>query len=146
MTPATTFRSGVGGVRFESAYWKPAASRGPQGKQRPAPPTQKEMTMGTIDMKALGVDIEAVMKTAMENPPFPLDGTAALEALKELIQAKPFMAPIVVPLITSAMAEWASGVSKMVLATNMLGIKMDLTPVSKTPFMKNLLKEEPSDA
>ena len=102
--------------------------------------------MGTIGMKELGADIEAVMKTAMGNPPFPLDGTAALEALKELIQAKPFMAPIVVPMITSAMAEWASGVSKMVLAMNMLGIKMDLTPAAKTPFMKNLKKEDPHDA
>jgi len=34
----------------------------------------------------------------------------------------------------------------MILAMNMLGIKMDLTPAAKTPFMKNLLKEDPRDA
>ena len=97
--------------------------------------------MDKIDMKALGVDMTAVMKTAMGNPPCPLSGTSAGEALGELIQDKPFMAPIVVPMIMSAMAEWSSGVSKMILALNMLGIKMDLTPSSQTPFVKNLLKE-----
>ena len=101
--------------------------------------------MKKIDMKALGVDMTAVIKTAMGNPPCPLPGTAACEALGEVIQANPFIAPVIVPMIMGAMAEWSAGVSKMIVALGMLGIKMDLTPASQTPFVKNLFKEDPSD-
>lgn len=97
-----------------------------------------------MNIETLQEELAVRLRAAQAHSPTPVKGTEVLEALNLLIQARPAQAAVAVPMFLAGVQTWAHGLTQIALAYATLGVPVDMSVGTPSPFVEKLIKEDGS--